>query len=276
MALEVHGPSNTPGPEASPADCVAETERRAPRGHGGGLGSAALPRGPVRPRPRPPTPAGPGERCRGAAAWCASAPPKPHFPPPHRPLYRPVHVRPPVCPLTQTRDRARAGWSSPCSGLHRPVSRPPRHPLLGRCDAGLRALRAACEPGTSDITAASADPEARAPRAPPRSDSLLASREGPVLHAFGETRLSPRPCARGARTSAPCPGWGRPCCPSGAAEPPHEAGPDTRRLLGPRADPGAPAPPTLKPLLWPQKQRSNSQARSAKTEENAPTFPGKH
>lgn len=230
MTSEVHGPRATRRVRRPARRTVWQGPSRGC--HGGteeAIGSAALTQDPVRPRPRPLTPAGHGESCRGAAAWCAPAPPSPTSRPPPTPLL--ARPRPSIRLSAHADSRPRTcrlvfALLRPPSP---PVSRPPRHPFLGPCDAGrwagLRALRAACVPGTSDITAASPDPEARASRAPPRSDSRLASQEGPSSTPSGK-RVSPRaPCARGTLTSAPCPGWGRPCCPSGAADPPHEAGP---------------------------------------------------
>lgn len=198
MTSEVHGPRATRRVRRPARRTVWQGPSRGC--HGGteeAIGSAALTQDPVRPRPRPPTPAGHGESCRGAAAWCAPAPPSPTSRPPPTPLL--ARPRPSIRLSAHADSRPRTcrlvfALLRPPSP---PVSRPPRHPFLGPCDAGLwaglRALRAACVPGTSDITAASPDPEARASRAPPRSDSRLASQEGPVLHSFGETRLSPRP-----------------------------------------------------------------------------------
>lgn len=154
-----------------------------------------------RPWRRPPTPADQGDSWQLAAARCPSAPPSPASRAPTTPVCRPVHVRPCVRPLRQTRaPRVQAGLPLP-----RPRVAPCPTPWpcpLRRSPPGRPQDPARCPcPGTSGVTGP-CGPEARASRAPPRGVSLarrLPGRARPPLHRetsplprVGRPPLSPR------------------------------------------------------------------------------------
>lgn len=99
-----------------------------------------------RPWRRPPTPADQGDSWQLAAARCPSAPPSPASRAPTTPVCRPVHVRPCVRPLRQTRaPRVQAGLPLPRPRVA-PCPTPWPWPLRAARRAGLRTLRAARVP----------------------------------------------------------------------------------------------------------------------------------
>lgn len=136
-----------------------------------------------RPWRRPPTPADQGDSWQLAAARCPSAPPSPASRAPTTPVCRPVHVRPCVRPLRQTRaPRVQAGLPLPRPRVA-PCPTPWPWPLRAARRAGLRTLRAARVPEPPNPNPAG--PEAGASRAPPRSEPRAGFPGGRVLRSTG-------------------------------------------------------------------------------------------